>query len=450
MAHALALAGNVSLDINTNGMMLNHFVPQEAKKDANGNYQDVIETVEATILSNSSSDTLSKKRAFDQIFDQARRNQRSGVGQKVYLYYSVHGDSTLWRSEVLDGQTQLADDAMTAFVSNVVKLTLIIRRRYYWEDNTRRSISVSNSHGSGTGGVTIYPRDDSTHDNFVSIATSVITGGLPAPLEIRLKNNSGGGYDSRNFYISVAPYTTFAPDLQLEAEDSAGANVQPGSPDMTNYSGGKYVLFNSATTGTLRLQIPAATVQSFSGKRAKILLKMSSFSTAIGGLSNIYVRASLYDYYGVVTLYAGNEVLLRVSDDYFQDLGNLPIPLGDYATDWEALTLGLDFRTANGVAESFSVDYVSLFPVDEDSYRYIEQRGMELLNNSEIVDDGIEGNLYFYEGGKRHPILKGRGTPIYVLPTLAQRIYFLFDGYGSTLNWTYSVQLFYRPRKLTI
>ena len=443
--HALSITdGTTTISLSTSGVILNHYVPQQAEMDGEGNYKPVVEKIEITIQMSTTAQVQDKKLRIGRLLDAAGRRAARGVGQKIYLQYQPLNDATLWRSEVLGGSIQLANDAMTAFASATVRMVIVLKREYFWEGE-RFAIEMGDGSIFAVTGLRVYSHDDGSHNNWVTISNDQVFGELPAPLEIRLKNDSGGSYNSRNWYIANNTYSQSI-SLQIQGEtDTGGSSVASGSE-----SGGAYRSYNTASA-SVRYTIPAATVAAFSGRWAKVMLKMSVLSTS-GGISDIYVKPVLMDKFGLVTIYAGTEVLLKKSEDYFQDLGNIPLPPGDVATDWEQMTLGLDIRTQDGVAETFGIDFVHFLPVDDKdkAYRHIEQRGMVLLANDEIVDDGIEGSLYFYESSKRHPILIGRGNPIFVYPGVDQKLHFLFDGEGSTVNWSYSVRAYMRPRRLTI
>ena len=458
MAHLLQISdGTTTISLSTTNVILQHFVPTEATLDKNGQYQDAVETIEIAFSDTTTTAIQAKKASIDKLLAAAKRRAVRGNGIKVFLKYQPHNDSTLWRSEILEGRFELAEDAMTAFVSGVVKATLIIKREYYWE-GTRVQASLSNQHGSSGSGVRVYGHDDAANDNWVLIGSSTITGSLPTPLEIHIKNDMASDVNSANWYIGNNSYDTSL-TLQLEGESVVTGGTQlPVVSDNTLYSNGKYMSFTGATA-FIGFDIPNTVLSAFGGRWAKIMLK-ANFPVS-GGLGLVYVRPVLQDYYGSVTIYSGNEVLLRTDEDYIQDLGNIPLPPGRTATDWQGMRLQLQIRSTDGSSQTVGVDFIHLLPVDDRAYRHIEQRGMVLLKLSEVVDDGIEDELYFYEGletapgsgfyiYKRHPILIGRGTPIYAMPGVAQKIHFLFDGTGSTISWTYSITIFFRQRRLTI
>lgn len=458
MAHLLQISdGTTTVSLSTTNILLLHFVPTEAMIGMNGEYQDVVETIEIAFVEATTAAIQTKKSSIDKLLSDAKRRATRGNGVKVFLKYQPHNDATLWRSEILEGRFELASDALTAFVSGVAKATLIIKRKYYWE-GTRVQASLSNQHGSSGAGVRVYGHDDSANDNWVLIGSSTITGSLPTPLEIHIKNDSAGDYDSRNWYIGNNSYNTGL-TLQFEGESvTTGGTISPGADDNVNYSNGRYMSL-TGTTAYIGFDIPGTVISAFGGRWAKILLK-TNFSVS-GGLGMVYVRPVLLDYYGLVTIYSGNEVSLRTNEDYIQDIGNVPLPPGRTATDWQGMRLALNIRSTDGSSQTVGVDFIHLLPVDDNAYRHIEQRGMVLLKLSEIVDDGIEDELYFHEGLEtspgsslyvytRHPILIGRGTPILAFPGIAQKIHFLFDGYASTVSWTYSIRIYFRPRRLTI
>jgi hypothetical protein len=83
-------------------------------------------------------------------------------------------------------------------------------------------------------------------------------------------------------------------------------------------------------------------------------------------------------------------------------------------------------------------------------YHYFVQRGMQVLNNDWIVDDGIEGAQYLIENGANHPIYNSATPPVHVQPGVEQRLSVWQEGWGVAASWTMQVQAFYRPRIATL
>ena len=462
MAHVLQITdGTTTISLSTSNVMLTHYVPKDAQPDGEGSYENVVDTIELAITGSTTTAVQSKKADIDILLSAAGRRTARRNGPRVYLEYQPHGDTRMWRSEILQGNFSLEDDAMTAFVSKVVKARMVVRRKYYWETSLEISISVSNTHGSGTGGVTVYSHDDSGQDNHLTIQPGVVIGSLPTPLSILIGNESGSDYASRNWYIGNNIYD-YSLSLQFEGEAATGGGtVKPGSPDTSLYSGGQYREFVGINT-VAQFAISNLVTSALSGRWVKVLAKMAAFNVT-NGLGEVYATPVLLDVGGTVTVYRGNEVLLRDGPTYFQDLGNIPMPPGQYSATWGGVTLAIEFRSADGTSKTVGIDLIHLLPVDAEDkvFRHIEQRGLILPNHSQIVDDGANEDLYFYEGVEtspgsgvynytRHPVLKGRGAPVYIFPNIAQRLYFLFDGFASNVNWRYSIILNYRPRRLSI
>ena len=70
--------------------------------------------------------------------------------------------------------------------------------------------------------------------------------------------------------------------------------------------------------------------------------------------------------------------------------------------------------------------------------------------NDIIVDDGIEDVAYVDSATTiigKIPIISARGQPIYVQPhTGFQKLRFLIDGNSTSVDWTFTVRAWYRPR----
>ena len=443
MPHVLNITdGTTTLPLSTAPAMLSYYVPQSPKLDDMGRFQPVSESIELMLYGANVAAVQSAQRALETMRMTVRARRVSGVGPRVFLQYQPIG-GVLGRSEVREMEVRLGRNAMTAYGQAKLPVTLLVERVPWWEES-RVQIPLSNGNGANnTSGLTVWMRDDATagQDNWADIGAGVVGGVLPAPLEIWMRNLSGGARAYDNFYIAN---NTFAPTLPhfIEGENytSGGGTVVAGSA----YSNGNYLRLtgtNIYATWTLPASLLAATA----GRYMRIMARFASYTTT----PQVYVRAEIHDYYGVVTLArTPYEVALGPEDGNIADLGLLPLPPGGYSNAWAQNTLALFFRCASPA--TVELDYLQLTPADELCWRWLEQRGMSVAANDWIVDDGIEGLQYLIEGGANHPIFTEHTPPLHVFPGVAQRMLFLHDGPDTSANWKLSVKAFYRPRRLTI
>lgn len=412
--------------------MLTHYTPTASKAG-----EPVTEPVEALVYGSTTAEMQGRINAIERIFVAAERRALSGAGARVFLQFQASGEASLWRSEVQAGLLRLDDTALTVFGQAQVRVELIITRAPFWE-GARTQIPLTNPNGANnTAGLTI--NNGST--NYAGIAAANVTGTLPAPLEVRLRNTSGASRGYRGFHLAV---NTFAPTVDNHIEGEENTNGR-SSLAVTGASGGTVALIQNATPIDIAFTIPQATLTAYRGRWVRLLARCT---TLYGGGQSLYTWAQLYDYYGLVSLY--RTPLITVSDtQVMQDYGMIPLPPGGVnGGTWAQMTLRLWFQGSPTL--SVGLDYLAFAPAEERHYRYFVQRGMLVLNNDWIVDDGIEGQQYLIEAGANHPIYTTLTPPVHVLPGVDQRLSVWQEGTGVRADWTMQVQAFYRPRRSTL
>lgn len=441
MPHVLNLTdGITTLPLTTGSCILGHYVPQ-APKDA---AVAVTEPVELTFTAPTTQQMQSAVNEIERMFEMARRRNEMGVGRRIFVQFQPTGDATLWRSELLDGRSELGASSMSVWSQAKAEARLYLTRAPFWE-GARTQIPLTNGNGTlNTSGLTIWNHDDSGagNDNWFDIAGGAVAGVLPTPLELQLTNITGSNQDYRNFIVANNTFdTTLVHILEGEARQAGYGTVVSASGN----SNGQYLSLSSGT-GFIGCvwTLAAATLQKTAGRQMHLLAAFQYFDDE----NIIRVRPEIRDQYGLVTLARGADVVL--GDNFaIQDLGVLPLPPGGYGTGWANQTLVLNFYFAG--TQTINLDFLQLTPADPLCYRQIGQRGMTVLNNSTVVDDGIEGLTYLSEAGVNHPIYAPKGAPVHVFPgASSQRIYILHDGYGRSVDWKLSVKGFYRPRRLTV
>lgn len=447
MPHALSITdGSTTVSLSTTNAILQHYVPQTPKRIGPGelDFAPVEEPVELAFTGASTSAIQSAYNSVQRLLLAASRRQASGVGSRVFLQYQPIGDGTLWRSEILDGDARLGEAAMTTFGSLVMPARLQVQRAYWWE-GSRTQIPLTNSNGTNnTSGLTIYAHDDSGtgHDNYADVGAGVVAGVLPSPLEIQLQNTSGAARGYAHFYLANNTFDTSFSHI-LEGENATGGSVLPGSPAPSSYSNGQYLAL-SGTSFTAVWNVSATILQQTRGRYVRLLARVPSYVPSIA----TYLRPVLKDYYGLASLYSGQERALGPDDDHLQDLGLVALPPGG-DSNWAQMQLHLVGRAASA-GQTVSLDFVQLTPADELCWRDIEQRGMVVNNLDWVVDDGIENLVYLIEGGANHPIYAPTGRALHCFPSIAQRLYVLHDGTGMAPNWDLKIRAYYRPRRLSL
>lgn len=467
MAHALSLTdGTTTINFTpANGCMVTAYSPstpelatQELPATARHggdlqliNYRNVTETVELWLSAASKTALQSLIRSIETMLWRAHTRQRARTGARVYLTLQVDGEASTWRSELLSGRLDLPN-ALTDWPNVGAEARLFLTRRYYWEASSETAIPLTNNNGSNnTSGLNVFNANDGSgtsptkRNNYVDIASANITGAIPAPVRVKMQNKSGSSVGYANFWMAnnaLGTPSALTHMIEAESADSGyGSTVASGSA-----SGGNLRRFSLSTSEALvgRWSLAAANVVACGGRYMRLLAR---FLTSPG---TIYVRPVLMDFYGLVILASGDEIALPAVglDAQLRDLGSLAIPPMDYDAAFAGLKLGLYMRGAAGVT-SVDLDYIQLTPTD--SLRHIIQRGMTVPNNDYVVDDGIDGKTYSEESGARHPIYAPLGEPLMVFPGRDQRVIILHDTTTSVpLSGQLSIQMWYRPRRLTV
>lgn len=443
MPHLLNITdGTTTLPLSTTSAMLQHYVPETPKLDDAGQFQPVGETADLLLYGANVAAVEATLNALETMRLTARRRRMTGAGPRVYLQYQPIG-GTLGRSEVREVEVRLGRNAMTGYGQAKLPVQLLAERAPWWEEG-RAQIPLTNGNGTNnTAGLTVWDRDDATagQDNWADIGAGVVGGVLPSPLEIQMRNLTGASRSYHNFYVAN---NTFAPSMShfLEAENRTnGVGTVTASSTSSN---GNYLRM-TGTNIYVTWTLPQALLAAVAGRYVRVMARFANYT----GASPIYARATLLDYYGLVTLArTPYEAKLQLEESHIHDLGLLPLPPGGYSTGWAQNTLALTLRSESSA--TVDLDFLQITPADELCYRHIEQRGMAVAANDWIVDDGIEGLQYLIEGGANHPIYTEHTPPLHVFPGVAQRLYFLHDGPDTSASWRLSVKAFYRPRRLTL
>ncbi len=379
----------------------------------------------------------------NRLFDQARRYQAKHIGQPVYIEMRSHDGETWWRSEVLSGRAMVQEDKpFRALRAGYQILTLAWIRRYYWEGQ-ESYLTLSNTNGTSSGGLTIQNTNDAGRDHYVDIAAGAITGDLPTPCRIELNNTTNATPRMGNVYIAHAAVVNPDPGyVILEGEQSTGIGSTSSFAGLSN---GASRLWSGTGTGETivgRWTLTAAHIQALAGAIYRVILTGNP-----SGSPSVQLRVQIGS---LSTLY--QTPWQRITTLNVQDIGALPLP--PYLIDANATMYPLDLacvvRGENAGSWSIELDALHLFPTE--GWRVLRQRGYSAAYGVTLVDDQLSNTLYTIWSGQRLGNYIAYGNPIMLLPSIAQRLYFLHDtDTGSyDASRTSSVRLAYRPRRQTI
>ena len=455
MAHVFTLTdGTTTISLVASDVALENYdlkVPQDDDKT-------VVDTVDILISGTTGALMQTKARAIESMIEAARRYQKTRTGARVFVTAQLISDTDAWRSEIIGGRMELAEDALAVWGNYKMRATLYLERVPYWE-GPQAGIPLANGNGTWDGsaatGLAIYNCNDGSgsspnkRNNYVQIAANDVVGTLPAPVKVEFKQNLAGTMLLSGLYMATnadsAPTTLVH---MIEAEDRAwGGTVTADAA----CSGGSKNVF-SAYTGSAQAywNLDSAIIQKTAGRWFRLLLAVRSRNATAAQMETI--QADLRDSTGVNVLFRGPETPLNAantSGDPIVDLGAFPLPPGSSAAAYDRVQLWITLRLASGSATT-ALDFIQMTPAD--NYRPVKIVPIGILSGDVLVDDGIDGASYATASGYRGPFLRTFTDPLVVWPGKVQRIYVLTD--CDTMDYSITdkllVRMWYRPRRLTI
>jgi hypothetical protein len=388
---------------------------------------------------------------------------RGTGGSKIYLRFQPQGSSSTWRAEVLSVRMVQSEDralenyerAFYSGTSNFLRrLTLIIERVPYWESINETELSLSNGHGSGTGGVTVHNTNDGSNDNYVQISGSAIGGSERTPLRVRFKNTQASADKINNVWICrngrYTPNTTL---LTYEAENYdrkwAGATA---SAD-TKWSNGSSLHASGSLGGpgvlVIEWDMAASDLQKYRGRWFHVLIntdRVLSYRCKMRVMLEQISTLSETPYYDVTY-------------DGIHDLGAVKIPPFDFGNvTTYPLSLAFEAYDPDGGNVDFYLDCVHLYPSEPaDGFLIGDPIGYQMPQNWGVMFNGIERRTYTESpaSGVTSHYAKG-GRYIEAEPGEDCRLIFTWDKMTATgvqiceRSWTAQVQAWYRQRRLHI
>ncbi len=379
----------------------------------------------------------------------AYRYKMSGgrEGYRVLVEFQPGGTGTVQRAELLGGPAAL-DPAWIYgnWAAQIVDVTIQWTRANCWEDLDLTELSLTNGHGTGTGGISVYNHDDMGHDNWVTITAAQAGGSLPSPLFLSLENTYNVAAAAYMIYVGqyvLWPGGSF-PSLVLEGEAADGAT----ETDDANSSNQHYGRVAWATdTGDRRLRWTLAASQLAADHKRNFLL-LGRFPNSPSG---IQLQARLSFPVGAVApadLVEAEEIVATA--DALQPIGSLQLAPWLSGLSGTLATMYLDLYGQKTGGATLDVDYLELLPLD--FWKIYEPTTRGLLYTDVLLDDPNTGLAYVnhvsgftgYSG-----IYTALGGPLWLQPGYGQRLYFSAsnDAGASEVARTFTVRAYYRQRK---
>lgn len=403
------------------------------------------------LLRGTSAEIIAAVNELENIFRRSERNATSITDSSVYLEYQSYASADVYRSRVITGRVEWSDEPALRRLPDsgdtTVKIYIFITRVGYWEA-PEVELHLANTASSGvyvTGGRTIYNYDGDTtgHDNWVKTSSTYVEGILPAPVRIKLKNNSGSTQTYKHFHIGVIANANASMTHNIDGEDAVSGS------DGTNtvVAGGSAYVRRLTNVGTtvrkVGFLLDYGAMQDTGGRFFRILGNFPASGTGV------YAKLTLR--YGGISgsqLAETGEVLLSGTYEV-KDLGLLPLPPGGYEGASEDIYLVVELRADS--TQTVDLDFLNLFACD--SYRYITQVGESLASNDSVFDDQINYPVQVYTqvySTTRNKKLFSYIGRTYLWPNRDNKITFLWDGSSITLVSTLNVSAWYRPRYITV
>jgi len=401
-------------------------------------FSNVTESLELHISDTTAALVAAKVQAIERLLDLARQGSMGMFDNKLYVRLQFDNDTLVWRSQILAARLEM-EQGTDQIWRKYIRATLIITRRFYWETEALQALEVSSgtTTTATTGYATVYNSDDThaTQRNWFQIAAAQLTGSLPAPAKISVKNISGA---ERNCYsVYLGNYAFCDPtniDPVWRAESATLVDTSIGTTEQDFYA----------------WDMSNGIVDDFRGQFGRSVVV---FSDRPEGTT--LLRAAL-QYRGPTPQadLALGEQMLDVSQDFVMDLGALPIPPSGYAAGMgDRLYLTLKGKAASGT-DTVGVDWLQIFPSGAGRYRVLKGifGGLTLESNNEVVDDGPAGAVYLATTGDEVlPLYRPLYTPIYLWPNRVQRLRLLISGgsFAFETGQPWGVKCEYRPRRVS-
>lgn len=408
---------------------------------------NVVESCRISAVEDTGDNLRTTLQSVEALFEAAIEYQNRRGASRVYVEFAAEDDDDVYRSEILYGTMEPGLDTLSLWADAAVEATLTWKRRFYWE-GPEAELSLDNTHGSGTGGVTVYNHYDAVHENFVDITGTDVEGVLLAPVRLEIENTYN---DSARLYNVFVGHNVYADpsdlDTILEGQDAdSPAGAGTGDADC---SGGKYKATSTlaaAQANVMEWDLSSSLLGHCNGRWFRLLMRLKDKDTTSG--TDIQPKIL----FAVTPVSEGEEVRLNSSHE-LQDLGVVQLPpwLQGMDADLYSVTLALYGRRASATG-SLDVDFVQLTPMD--GYRVLKPRGYGCSFGIRLVDDAIGGWLWTdgWSGDQRTGHYYGEGQPLQLVPGKNQRLYFLMtnSSSGCEIVRTASVRVYYRPRRVAM
>ena len=364
------------------------------------------------------------------VFRDAAAYAESRVGIPKYIYYDATETTVTaaHRSQILYGTVTVTEDHIS---NGFALIDIELRRRFYWE-GADTELSLTNTNIEGAYG---QPFDNAHPTDHANLSSNEIGGVLPAPLRIEVTNMEASALGKVRLALAVFGGTAYTHYEATGGATHTDSTASGGSYETVVWSGG-------ADDKILPFSLAPSQIEALNGRYYRVLLRLASAPPA-----STWLRYKLTDQSGVSEILAGDLTLLDTST-WLQDLGIVRLPPWDPGA-YSPRPLNLSIYSESDVGGSLNADYMQLMPAE--MYRELTPVGWGLEQYGKLVDDGIEGHVYAYDGGYASNY-HAHGNLLRVWPGRSAVLYLKAAGNADhyEIDWETQVRVYYRPRRLTL
>jgi len=437
---------STTLDLQANGYkVIDGFFPETPDPGA----ESVSDVIMVLIQGTSATDLRSKIAAVTLALEQARRHKDDFLA--AWLYFSVDDTDTEGMSKILEGEVSYNSKLDRNWRRNKVIMTITLLHEAGWDSHNEYAVPLTNGNGSRvTSGLTVVNHDDSgtgppVHDNWVTIEGADISGDMQGRTRLEVTNS----YAQRLYTLWIGHNWTDPASFShiLEGESSSLGTVRSS----VGCSNGQYMEKTLVTGGEQDLYkwtLSAAYLNACKGGYFKILARwVSPIRTDVKYRLKLEFAVTHIWQTGQITLDTTRALQIR-------DMFTLRLPPWlQGQPNLSSLDLIMSGQQNTGSNVTIYLDFLQVTPLD--GWRLLECSGYGVLQNSRMIDDGVNRITYIDSGSgsDKAGYLVGYGSPIALYPGKNQKLYFLMHSvYGDSaeIDRTASIKLFYRPRRRTI
>lgn len=369
---------------------------------------------------------------------------------RIFVEIKQASDADWRRSEMLGGRLQPVASSLNSHSQLKQEYLLMVERRNWWEWDEEEIPLSGDALSYSTGGVTVDNECIGIHMQGIDITGDPQ---MPAPIRIEIAPVSNSRFD--DLYVALntfAPYYAGLNHHILEGEDGLPLWLQSS----TAARGGEYnaLTWAGAALDDHYLITWALTGSRFAGRWFRVMARIKSSFTGTLRLRACLQHSGASYAAGTKPMSAAEEVLLE-SDSVWRlvDLGAIQIP--SFVSSAAAADIELCIRGTNpDYPGELDVDFVFLAPVDG----FYQARNAGTTNPEAwetIVVDSRLGKAYAIDSTSSGTVDTISTLTKFPMIWAGRDQWFVVakqddDSGGMDISDQFTVQAYYRPRRVTV